>query len=449
MSEGHTLFATELVRDVRGGVGVDHLPESVAALIRTRLERLPSAVLRLVTAGAAIGQNFDLAIASAAAEVSLDEALDAIETALGAELVHEVDDAMDNFRFSHQLVPIAVLETMTRSRRVRLHARLVQILEETDGSNMAIAHHLIEAFPILDGSDVIERVRTTAVSARIEHDYDSAASLLARCVELPMDERTRAEILAELGQAYNAAGRQPQALEPFEQTATLARANGWVDLLVSAALGRWGVSPFRASQDRTVIPLLDEALTYEDKIDDQTTARLMAKRAAFNLFSGTLDDRDALSGRAMALVGPEPTMERLEVLETRWMAIACPTMVHEMRELDEELVMLRKELGALTSDACAPEIGLYWRGDGERLERLAAELAADPRNRRDVDQWRTTALAGMAALFVGRYNEARQHTDKALPLGREPWGEAGKVVHGLVHLLIDVLEATPERSVDR
>ena len=77
------------------------------------------------------------------------------------------------------------------------------------------------------------------------------------------------------------------------------------------------------------------------------------------------------------------------------MAIACPAMVHEVRDLDDELAVLRKELGALTSDACAPEIGLYWRGEGPALRRLASELEKIARlaaDREKLEQARAHAL---------------------------------------------------------
>ena len=455
MSGGHALFATELLRDLRGGVGVDRLPRSVTELVRVRLDGLSPEVKRVVRTAAAIGQEFRLAPVIAATGLANFDALDAVDVALGAELVHEVEGSADRFRFSHQLMPAAVLDAMSSARRVRLHARLAQVMEEQGGSAMAVAHHLIEACPILDAAEVVARVRRTAAAAMAEFDYDSAAGLLARCAELPMDTRHRAEVYVELGAAFNAAGRQPQALEPFDRTTALARTNGWPDLLVEAALGRWGVSPFRASQDRTVIPLIDEALALATSdesggaVDDVTVARLLAKKAAFNLFSGPLVEREAISAQAMELVGPESTPERLEVVEARWMAIASPAMVPTLAVLDEELEALRKELGALTSDACAPEIGMYWRGQGVELRELAAEIADDPRYRREVDQWRMTALDGTFALWAGDLDEARRLTDRALPLGREPWGEAGRIVHALVHLIIDVTAGEPERSLER
>ncbi|MDH4278437.1 MAG: AAA family ATPase [Acidimicrobiia bacterium] len=459
MSAGHALFATELLRDLRGGVGIDRLPSSVTELVRVRLDGLPRDVNRLVSTAAAIGQEFALAPVIAATELSNADALDAIDVALGAELVHEVEGTADRFRFSHQLMPAAVLDSMSSARRIRLHARLAEVMEQHGASTMAVAHHLIEACPILDAAEVVNRVRRTAAAAIAEFDYDSAAGLLARCVELPMDTRRRAEIYAELGAAYNAAGRQPQALEPFDRTAQLARSNGWPDLLIAAALGRWGVSPFRASRDRTVVPLLDEALalatgddgesTPSPVADDVTVARLLAKKAAFMLFSAELAERDALSARAVELVGDEITHERLEVVEARWMAIACPARWPAITVLDEELAVLRKELGALTSDACAPEIGMYGRAEGEELRRLAAEIADDPRYRRDVDQWRMSALGSTFALFAGDLDEARRLADKALPLGREPWGESGQIVHGFVHLMIDAINGEAERSLAR
>ncbi len=449
LSGGHALFATELLRDVRRGTGLPHLPDTVAALVRSRLDHLPGEVSSLVGASAAIGPDFDLRIAGLAAGLSPDVALEAIESALEAELVHEVTGSVERFRFSHQLVPAAIVESMSSARLVRLHARLADVIREEGGPGPSVAHHLLEAFPVLDTDDVLRRVRATAAAALTEHQYDTAAELLHRCSQLPLDHRQTADVLTELGQAYNAAGRQPEALVPFERTAEVARSNGWNDLLIEAALGRWGESPFRASQDRSVIPLLDEALALVDTDDDVTRARLLAKRAAFTLFTAGLAERDEQSARAERLVGPESTPDRLAVLEARWMAIACPKTVHQIAPIDEELEVLRNELGALTTDACAPEIGFYWRGDGEQLWRVADELDADPRQRRSVDQWRTATLSGTDALFDGRLTEARELTDLALPLGKEPWGESGEVVHALVHLLIDVLDDVPARSLER
>lgn len=449
LSGGHALFATELLRDARRGTGLPQLPDTVASLVRSRLDRLPPEVSSLVRASAAIGPDFDLRIAGPAAGLSPSVALEAIETALEAELVHEVAGSFERFRFSHQLVPAAILESMSGARLVRLHARLAEVIREHAGPGTSVAHHLLEAFPVLEAEDVLRRVRATADGALTEHQYDTAAELLRRCSELPLPPRQQAEVLAKLGQAYNAAGRQPEALTPFERTAEVARVNGWHDLLIEAALGRWGESPFRASQDRSVIPLLDEALSLVDATDSVTRARLLAKRAAFTLFTADLAERDEQSSLAERLVGSDSSADRLAVLEARWMAIACPKTVHQIAPIDEELALLRKELGALTTDACAPEIGCYWRGEGEQLWRVADQLDADPRQRRSVDQWRTATLSGTNALFDGRISEARELADLALPLGKDPWGESGEVVHALVHLLIDVLEGVPERSLDR
>ncbi len=447
LSEGQPLFVTEMLRDMRSGVGVNHLPDSIAMLIRTRLKRMPSSVVALVSAGAALGQEFQLANAAESAGLGMADALDAVDIALGAELIHEVSDSADGFRFSHQLVPMAVLDNMSKSRRLRLHARIVEVLEASGAPSTQIAHHLLLAAPILDAELVLNRVRATASSVLLEHQYDTAADLLNRCLVLRMSNRDKAEVLTELGQAYNAGGRQPQALDHFEQTAEMARKNGWTDILVEAALGKWGQSPFRASQDRTVVPLLDEALARESEIPDQTRARLLAKRAAFSLFTANLEVRRSQSAEALEITNSAPSNERLEVLEAHWMAIASPATVFEIEPLDEELAVLRKELGALTTDACAPEIGLYWRGNGEALRELADELRDDPRQRRDVDQWRARTLTGTYSLFEGDYDEAREITDSAVPLGIEPWGESGRVVHALFQLFANVLDGRPQDSL--
>ena len=447
-SEGHSLFAVELIRDLIDGGSERALPATVASLVQRRLTKLPDDVARLVVTGAAVGQEFELSLAAAVADLGDADALDAADGALGAQLLHEVPGRVDWYRFSHQLVPAAALESMSRSRRVRLHARVAAELQHRDASGIEIAHHLIEASAVLDPVDVVERVRSVTDAALRMHQYDRAVELLERAASLDIDERLRAEVLCEFGAACNLAGQQPRALDGLARAADAARRNGWDDVFADAALGMWGQSPFRASQDQTVIPMLDEAIDRSERLDDRVRARLLAKRAAFNLFSGPMEERDRLSAEALQLVGPDPTYARLEVLEARWMAIASPSKLAPIVELDTELETLRKELGTLSTDACAPEISIYWRGEGDRLRDLAADLRDDPRQRREVDQWRTTALSGCFALLDGELDEARSLADRALPLGSEPWGEAGDVVHALVHLATDVLAGESSTSVD-
>lgn len=448
-SEGHSLFAVELLRDLRNDNVHGGLPHTVSSLIRSRVTKLQPDVGLLVGAGAALGPEFELEVAAEAAGLPEDRALDAVDEALRAELVHEVAGRPDWYRFSHQLVPASALEGMSASRRVRLHARLATLLDQRGAPSAQIGHHLLEGSAVLDAGAVVRRVRQIARGLLADHQYDRAAELLERASSLDLEPRDHAEVLGEFGDACNRAGLQPRALPAFEETAALARANEWDDLLAVAALGRWGQSPFRASQDRTVVPLLDQAIERSEPLGDEVRARLLAKRAAFNLFSGPMAERDGLSAEAVRLVGRATSAARLEVLEARWMAIASPNRLDDCVALDDELRVLRKELAALTTDACAPEITIYWRGRGDELRGLADELAADPRQRRDVDQWRTTALAGAFALFAGDLDLARAKTDQALPLGSEPWGESGKVVHGLVHLVVDLLAGDVGPSIDR
>ena len=228
--------------------------------------KLPPDVARLVVTGAAFGQEFQLAIAAAVADLGDEDSLDAAEGALGAQLLHEVPGRVDWYRFSHQLVPAAALESISGSRRVRLHARVAEELERRGASGIEIAHHLIEASPGARCTDVVVgRIRDVSDAAMRMHQYDRAVELLERVSQLDVDERLRAELLCEFGAACNLAGQQPRALDGLTRAAEAARRNGWDDLLAAAALGMWGQSPFRASQDRTVIPLLDEAIGRSDQ----------------------------------------------------------------------------------------------------------------------------------------------------------------------------------------
>ena len=163
-----------------------------------------------------------------------------------------------------------------------------------------------------------------------------------------------------------------------------------------------------------------------------------------------MDERDRLSAEAVQLVGKETTPARLEVLEARWMAIASPSRLDPIVDLDAELETLRKELGTLSTDACAPEISVYWRGLGDELRDLAV---GPPRRPASASRRRPVADDGVERLL--RAVRRRPRRGRAVSLTRRfrsarSRGERPvRSCMPLVHLVTDVIDGEIDDRVGR
>src|SRR5262249_16761 len=136
---------------------------------------------------------------------------------------------------------------MATVRRVRLHRRVGEVLEEVYRANLdsylaQLAHH----FGMAGQSGDVEKAITYAARAGAR-----ASSLLAyeeavrhyeralQALEHPglVDETQGCKLLLALGEAQRQAGAYPQAMETFQRAADIARTRGFSEDLAHAALG--------------------------------------------------------------------------------------------------------------------------------------------------------------------------------------------------------------------
>jgi DNA-binding CsgD family transcriptional regulator/tetratricopeptide (TPR) repeat protein len=127
---GNPFYVTEML-----AAGWPSVPPTVRDAVGARLARSSPRTRQLVECAAVIGARVDRSLLSSVAEVSgpaIDEALlTGILTADGSRL-----------RFRHELVRMAVAESVSPHRKIELHARLLAELEERgDGDPALLAHH--------------------------------------------------------------------------------------------------------------------------------------------------------------------------------------------------------------------------------------------------------------------------------------------------------------------
>jgi DNA-binding NarL/FixJ family response regulator len=192
--------------------GVD-VPPVVAAALAEELALLSDGT-RLVLEGASVaGDPFDPELAAAAASVSEDDVLNALDELLRLDLVRHTD-VPRRFRFRHPLVRRTVYELTPGGRRLGAHERCAKALRERGAPASARAHHAVHAAREGDLSAVA--LLREAGQAAAQRAPASAAQWFGSALRLlPQSEPSeeRIELLLSLANALAAIGRFDDAHE--------------------------------------------------------------------------------------------------------------------------------------------------------------------------------------------------------------------------------------------
>ncbi|MCI0786968.1 MAG: AAA family ATPase, partial [Chloroflexi bacterium] len=258
-TDGNPFFVGEITRQVtlenitedQGWTNV--IPEGVRDAIGRRLNRMSDQCNQMLTTASVIGQEFEFRLLnSLMGDTTEDQLLAAMDEAVGAHLIEELPQSVGRYQFTHALIRETLLEELSTTRRVRLHARIAQAMEELYGDNAEtpaaeLAHHFSEAQTEL-GADKLARYSLMAGErALATYAYEDAlahfeSGLVARDItqsgtEVASDEEAAA-LLFGLARAQSATFEGRQLGEAF---ATLSRAfeyyveAGNVALVVAAA----------------------------------------------------------------------------------------------------------------------------------------------------------------------------------------------------------------------
>lgn len=440
---GHGLFLTESLRDIMTG-GTSR--SSIAQIVDSRLHKLEADVQDLVRAGAFLGPEFSVTVAAAVAGLHPADALVAVDSAVRADLLHETSSA-DRYRFSHQLVPNAIQSSLSKATAAVIHSRCVSALEATGTGEVELAHHVLGAVPLIPIDDAVERGRRAARQATAAKQFDNAIRVFETLLAAPLEPRTRAEVLVDLGRAGNIAGRAGRVAHRFEEAAALARRYGWTDLLVEAALGHQGASPFRILRSSVTLDLLAEADAALGDEPSTGKARVLAKTAVFSLFRLPLATRDELTARALAMANDATPLERLELLEYRAIAFSNPAGVDQLDELDREIKRLRDTHDVYFADAAVPETRLLMRAMGDDFR---AEAESDSKRIRSqpIAEWRDLILQSTIAAFEGDLDVAARLCDEAGSIGDQYWGESAFYLHALGRVFIAALDGNWDHAIE-
>ena len=152
ISGGNPFYLEQLARTGEAapgqGAGPAHedlvVPAAVIAALSVELDGLPPAARTLLSAGAVVGEPFELDLAIAVAEQADAAALDALDVLLARDLVRPTD-VPRRMRFRHPILRRAVYESSPLGWRLAAHARAAAALEARGAPATMLARHVEQA----------------------------------------------------------------------------------------------------------------------------------------------------------------------------------------------------------------------------------------------------------------------------------------------------------------
>lgn len=200
------------------------IPQSVKEAIGHRLNRVSQECNEVLRVSAILGKVFTFEELTSASQQSEDHLLDALDEAVGAQLITASPD--DSFSFTHDKIREVLYEELNPIRRRRLHRLAAEGLERNrEGTFWAVeklAHHYIQAG---DHERGLEYAKRAAHEAERVFAFDEAIAAYARardCAEaLGLTEEQLAQEEA-IGKAYLLHGEAIRAGEHFERALALA-----------------------------------------------------------------------------------------------------------------------------------------------------------------------------------------------------------------------------------
>ena len=439
-TEGNPLFLGEVVRLlVSEGKLADAgfadfprlaIPHGIRAVIDHRLGGLAEECRTVLTLAAVLGREFSLEALGLVSEASPTEILELMADAATERVVTTA--APDRLRFSHELIRDVLYDELPPARRIRLHREIGEALErvfqEPEPHLTELAHHFVAAAPAGDVEKAIDYARRAGERAASLLAYEEAVRLFQTALDTlelqkPADERTRCELLLELGDAQARAGDGPNSRETFLTAADAARRVGAPELLSLSGLGYGGRFVWaRAGTDRHLVPLLEQALAALGHEDSALRVRLMSRLSGALRDQHDREPRARLSEEAVEIarrIGEPATLAY--ALDGRFAATLWPENPEERLEIATELVAVADAVGDVERTAQARFYRVEALLELGRISAAEAELDTAARLARELRQpaqlWYATVTAATVALFQGRLDEAEELIEEALALG--------------------------------
>jgi class 3 adenylate cyclase/predicted ATPase len=288
------------------------IPANLHDSLMARLDRL-APVKELAQIGAVIGREFSHELLAVVADRPKEQLESWLDQLVASELVFRRGSPPDaTYSFKHALVKDAAYQSLLKSRRQQLHARVARVFEDqfpgvVETQPELLAYHLTEAGLDERAADAWARAGRAALGRSAMRE---AANSLSRAVGLlrgmpssPDRQRLELELLGGLGVALTnklgAASSEAQAAH--ERADLLSQELGDRKARFRARWNRWRVYNVRAEFNSAVA--MGDSLLAEAQADRDVDHEVQARHALWSscIFRGDLEATCHHVDRALAL----------------------------------------------------------------------------------------------------------------------------------------------------
>jgi len=337
------------------------LPNTLRGVLGARIDRLPELSKHVLQNAAVIGRSFDLRVLKQL--TSLNGNFDSqIQYLKEASLV---EPFREDYAFRHVLIQEAAYDSILIKKRVELHRRIGEALEELHASRIEefaplIAYHLYAAQDERSLKyDILAGEKAARLFANVE-----AATHFSRALEVAKRTKARSEqiinLYTQLGSVLELSGRFETALTTYEEMQVFGHEHGDRRTEMKALMAKATIYSIFSQLHNSELSeqMLIEALEISREIEDRITqAKLNWNLMITYLFSKRLDEALKHGEIALSLARNSSDREQLAfVLNDLCRLYTCRgefekahASIREARELWKSLdhqVMLADSLGS-------------------------------------------------------------------------------------------------------
>jgi predicted ATPase len=280
-AEGNPFFLEELARGVIEQ-GASHrmiLPETLQAVLASRIDRLPPQSKRLLQRAAVIGKDIPVPLLEAVAGISNAELERELTHLRATELLFEtMCCATRTVSFKHALIRETAYQSLLRSTRQEYHHRTAQVLEEhfaetADTQPELLAHHYTEAGLSVQAIPYWQRAGQRAVerSAQLEavQHLTTGLALLATLPDTPTRAQQELDLHLALGPTLMATKgfAAPEVEQTYARARALCAQVGDTPQLLPTLRGLW-----RFYHTRGALPTARELADQLSRLAQRTAA---------------------------------------------------------------------------------------------------------------------------------------------------------------------------------
>ena len=406
-TEGNPLFVTEVVRLLvqEGELTADRtgdrdswtvrIPEGVREVIGRRLNRLSQRCNEALTVASIAGREFTLAqIRPLVEDVTEDRLFEILEEALAARVIEELPQSVGRYQFTHALIQETLTAELSLTRRVRLHARIAEALEEMYGDDAdthaaELAHHFAQAEAVTGTAKLVRYSLQAGERALAAYAYEEAQGHF------------------QMGLASRGISAGDQGPAPDAESAALL-----------FGLGRTQVATFETHRLQEAVATLRRAFDYYATAGDNERAVAVADHP-FHVAAGRVSGAGPLVSQALQLVIPD-SLQAARLLSTYGRIVGLEEGDYqEAQELLERSLGIAQREGQpgveLPTLVSAAEVDAYHTRYEECVSkaRRGVELASlvdDPLSEMLAHFWVFTP-----GLILGNMKVLSQHAEMMLP----------------------------------